>query len=347
MAAIKGVHALAEIFPLLGEKEFEDLVTSIKNNGLQQSIVTDSNGMLLDGRNRRNACEKLGIEPETVIHDGDALTFILNANVRRRHLNESQRALIAAVLANMAVGRPQTNSANLPNNVISQKDAAALLNISPRSVGAAKQVLDGGDADLVERVKNGNIAVYKAIKLVRSTAEEAKRKVVCPEPANETYDAKKPPPLDATLSDPAKTQSSADVANDNNAIESTTAYAPADKEIDVHNTAVRRFSPSLEGVDVGIAVIAAIEKYGLQEVLEVIERCGDAEINSLKHKLRAAESSVQSSEESPCGPDKVLREFMNVLLMEAGIDHRAVANELLSHGILQKDYVAGKRPPGQ
>jgi hypothetical protein len=57
----------------------------------------------------------------------------------RRHLNESQRAVIAARLANMRLGEFHGNqyqkvvSANLQIPKISQSTAAELLNVSPRA----------------------------------------------------------------------------------------------------------------------------------------------------------------------------------------------------------------------
>ncbi len=66
-------------------------------------------------------------------------------NLKRRHFNESQRAMVAAKLANMPQGA-RTDiqpSANLPN-VISQPQAAKLLNVSPRSLRDAKTILQEG-----------------------------------------------------------------------------------------------------------------------------------------------------------------------------------------------------------
>ena len=44
---------------------------------------------------------KLGLEPQTALWDGVGTpeTFVVSMNLHRRHLNESQRAMIAAKLA--------------------------------------------------------------------------------------------------------------------------------------------------------------------------------------------------------------------------------------------------------
>lgn len=91
--------------------------------------------------------------------DADAVGFVISLNLHRRHLTESQRATVAAKLANMAQGE-RTDiepSANLQK--VSQADAAKLLNVSTRSVAAAAKVIHDGDEDLVHAVERGEVAV--------------------------------------------------------------------------------------------------------------------------------------------------------------------------------------------
>ena len=44
-------HELANLFPLMDESQYSDLVADIKENGLVESIVLHE-GKILDGRNR-------------------------------------------------------------------------------------------------------------------------------------------------------------------------------------------------------------------------------------------------------------------------------------------------------
>lgn len=74
-------------------------------------------------------------------------------NLKRRHLNESQRAMIAAKIANLHVGNPSFNSANLPNRV-SNTTAAELLNVSERTVRSAKSVQEHAAKPIIEAVEN-------------------------------------------------------------------------------------------------------------------------------------------------------------------------------------------------
>jgi hypothetical protein len=75
----------------------------------------------------------------------------------RRHLHESQRAMVGAKLENMKQGRPGKD-ANLHG--ISHDDAADLLNISKQSIATARKLLDSETAEpeLIEAVEPGERA---------------------------------------------------------------------------------------------------------------------------------------------------------------------------------------------
>lgn len=88
-------HKLAAYFPILEGDEFDLLVEDIKKNGQMEPIVTYQ-GEVLDGWNRYRACESLGIVPITKEYDGDdPLSYVISANIRRRHMDVSQRAMLA------------------------------------------------------------------------------------------------------------------------------------------------------------------------------------------------------------------------------------------------------------
>ena len=135
-------HEIANIFPLMADTELESLITDIKTNGLIEPICL-YDGKILDGRNRYVACQRAEIEPRFTRYTKDnPLGFVISLNLKRRHLNESQRAVVASRLANMEVGgdRPSKkdgnfDSANLPIGNISQPEAAKMLNVSERRAG--------------------------------------------------------------------------------------------------------------------------------------------------------------------------------------------------------------------
>src|SRR5690606_27185151 len=170
-------HPVADLFPMMSEEEFDNLVASIEVNGIREPVWLHNDGRVVDGRNRYMACRELGFDPPTRTFEGtdDALLkFVLDLNLHRRHLNASQRAMVAAKLANMAVGRPG-NPANLPDIQVSQTDAAEQLNVGERSVRDARQVQQHGTPDMIADVESGNLAVSKAAAIVKEADKEPER----------------------------------------------------------------------------------------------------------------------------------------------------------------------------
>jgi N6-adenosine-specific RNA methylase IME4 len=162
-------HPLADIFPLVEGAEFDELVADIREQGLHEPIVVFQ-AKVLDGRNRLRACEAAGVEPIFTVYQGDdPVAYVISLNLRRRHLNESQRALVAAKLAILGHGVRQSGKfAAVPT----QGEAAVLLNISERSVRSAREVTDHGVPELVQAVERGRVSVSAAADLAAQPIEE-------------------------------------------------------------------------------------------------------------------------------------------------------------------------------
>jgi phage N-6-adenine-methyltransferase len=170
-AAVK-IHPVAELFPMLSASELTELAEDIKTNGLQQDLVRMGD-TLLDGRNRLAACEMAGVKPTFQQYAGDdPRAFIISANLHRRHLTESQRAMVAAKLANMKHGgdRKSDQAASLP--VVSQSEAATLLNVSERSVRDAK-LIARESPELAAQVASGEKTVHAAKQELRPHVAQA------------------------------------------------------------------------------------------------------------------------------------------------------------------------------
>jgi len=149
-------HRFASMFPALDDGAFCKLVEDIRVNGLLEPI-TRFEGKILDGVNRYRACLETGIDPLLKDYEGtDPLGFVISMNLRRRHLKESQRAMVAAKIATMSQGARTDLS---PIDETSQENAAALLNVGKRSVERAAKVLNRGTPDLVEKVERGEVSV--------------------------------------------------------------------------------------------------------------------------------------------------------------------------------------------
>jgi hypothetical protein len=170
-------HPLAEIFPLIEGYEFAGLVDDIRTHGLREPIALYQ-GRVLDGRNRYRACEAAGVAPRFEDYTGDdPVGYVISLNLRRRHLDESQRAMVAAKLATMRQGE-RTDlkpSANLQK--VAQAGAAKLLNISARTVASAANVRAAGAPELVSAVERGDVSVSAAAD-VATMPQDEQREIV-------------------------------------------------------------------------------------------------------------------------------------------------------------------------
>lgn len=195
------IHPIAEVFPMLDEDAFQQLCSDIAEHGLQRQIVT-WRGELIDGRNRMRALIALGLDPgeycRALADDADPVSFALSANLHRRHLTESQRAMIgqrvkelcsadasARMVAGKAIDDPTANlpegsgdsdpPANLPEGRRERESrtmAAKAVNVSPRLIDAADKVTKSGCSALADAVVQGKVAVSAAAEIADMSIED-------------------------------------------------------------------------------------------------------------------------------------------------------------------------------
>ena len=167
----------ANLIPEASPGEYQDILASIEEIGQQEAIGV-KDGQIIDGRNRYRACRELGIEPRFIElgDDVDLLKYVLAKNLARRHLDASQRAVIAYKLSawskpggdrrSEAYREGVDQSAILPDG-FTQEQSAKLLNVSPRSVRQAGKVIseDSPAAPaLRQAVEQGEVKVGDAAK---------------------------------------------------------------------------------------------------------------------------------------------------------------------------------------
>ena len=124
---------------------------------VHRSRWTRWEGQIIDGRNRSVACKLADVTAQYVDADGgieDPYAYVASVNICRRHLVESQRAMIGARLkehyAEEAKERQGTKTdilENLPecSSAGDARDkAGAVVNVSGRSVDHASKVLAKG-----------------------------------------------------------------------------------------------------------------------------------------------------------------------------------------------------------
>jgi ParB-like chromosome segregation protein Spo0J len=153
-------HRYADVFPLMTDQEYRELVDDIRTHG-QREPITIYQKKILDGRNRERACAELGIKWLYVDFEGDdaaALDFVVSANMVRRHLTTSQRAMIAADLATLRQGQRKSDA----SNEATQVETAKQMHVSRPSVQRARKVNQKGTPELAASVRRGEISVSAA-----------------------------------------------------------------------------------------------------------------------------------------------------------------------------------------
>lgn len=188
-------HELASLFPMMTPAEQAELGADMKANGLIDRIVV-LDGEILDGRNRYCQIVRLDLDPPTADWRGDPrfvafaevsngmkpLDWVLSKNLNRRHLDEGQRAMVAAKIATLRQGGQvklndagENEPANLPVREApppTQAEAAETLHVSERSVRSARRILATGTPELVEAVERGAVAVSAGAEIAALPAEE-------------------------------------------------------------------------------------------------------------------------------------------------------------------------------
>lgn len=205
------IHPAAEVFPMMGEDELLELAKDIKVNTLQNPVsvweqLTPEGPVtyLLDGRNRLDAMELARIpvlnEEGTSLQDHlvDATSsmssftagaVVVALNVRRRHLNASQRAKMAA------------------KALLADKEFLAGLKTKPQVTPTAQESADGkftkGNtanksivAQVAEQAGVHRNTARKAIAEAKAEAEAEKKKAPAAKaPAKKRQPAKKKPAM--------------------------------------------------------------------------------------------------------------------------------------------------------
>jgi hypothetical protein len=129
-------------------------------------VFLDQEGLngpvLIDGRNRREACRRVSVIPDYVLLDGqDPVAYILSANINRRHLSKGQRAMLIAMLY------PDPGERGRGKKSLLSKDFnVTQLEFSGSRLSQARTVLRYAP-DLLDSVRIGAMTLNKAYEEAR------------------------------------------------------------------------------------------------------------------------------------------------------------------------------------
>jgi DNA modification methylase/ParB-like chromosome segregation protein Spo0J len=207
------------LIPPLPDKDYQEIKESIKNDYQYFPIIVNEKGEIVDGHHRFKACQELNIEPKIEVKRFNNLLdekrFVIESNLKRRHLEIHERAALAIELQNVekeaAKDRQkltqfsETNQPvkrlgkNLPNReekeenkpISDKKDeksykqkegnksrerAAKQAKLSDETLRKYQYVLSKGKPDLVEKMTSGKIKIDKAYKIQKR--DESRQKLL-------------------------------------------------------------------------------------------------------------------------------------------------------------------------
>ena len=130
-------HPFAACWSAMEPKAFEAFCADVAVRGVRTAIVVTRDGKILDGVTRWRASRQVGRECPAQEFDGDdadALSFVLSANLHRRHL-QTKRALAETVAAMYFAENP--DEASHPTN----ESVAVALGMTTRTYQSAKAVV--------------------------------------------------------------------------------------------------------------------------------------------------------------------------------------------------------------
>jgi hypothetical protein len=151
----------------MNEREFDRLKQDIKDNGLLEDIELYEN-KIIDGRNRYKACLEVGVTPRFKEFEGEnTLKYVISKNLHRRHLNESQRGLVASRLANLNWGQRESPI----GDSISRKQASEMLNVGSSTIDRIREI-EQKKPEEIQRIERGEVSAGRIYgELKREEAE--------------------------------------------------------------------------------------------------------------------------------------------------------------------------------
>jgi DNA modification methylase/ParB-like chromosome segregation protein Spo0J len=156
----------------LSKLEYESLKNSIKEDGLHYPIVINSKGEILDGHHRYKICKEIGITPPQIKHEikyfKDSIEekkFVIDINLRRRQLNDFQRAELAYRLEEIEKDR-----AKLRQSILNNKETAPA-HLSVSEIGETRDIVSKKVG-----ISRGTYARAKTI--IKYGSEETKKKLI-------------------------------------------------------------------------------------------------------------------------------------------------------------------------
>jgi ParB-like chromosome segregation protein Spo0J len=172
-----------KLLPQMSEEEFAELKQSIKNEGQHYPIIVNEDLEVLDGHHRFRAATELGIEPDFEVRKfEDKLhekKFVIEANLRRRHLNNFQLVELAVplleiekALAKKRQAKGSRDEKEFSMGLTPDEEAPVVIpevtdsvakraGVSTRTFEKGKKILESASEDEKQKLREGKTSITK------------------------------------------------------------------------------------------------------------------------------------------------------------------------------------------
>ena len=178
-----------KLLPKMSDEEFAELTASIQAEGQHYPIVANEDLEVLDGHHRFKACTELGIEPDFEVRKfEDKLIekkFVIEANLRRRHLTKFQLVELGVPLLEIEKAlakKRQSAAGKVGRNIqlglapddakpaLTQSKAtevvAKKVGVSTRTFERGKKILEKASEEEKQKLREGKASIAKVYREV-------------------------------------------------------------------------------------------------------------------------------------------------------------------------------------
>jgi ParB-like chromosome segregation protein Spo0J len=183
-----------KLLPKMSDEEFAELKASIQREGQHYAIVANEDLKVLDGHHRFRACVELGIEPDFEVRKfEDKLLekkFVIEANLRRRHLTKFQLVELGVPLLEIekAIAKKrQATGGKIGRNIqlgLASDDAkpvfkgkataavAKKVGVSTRTFERGKKIIEKASEEDKQKLREGKASIAKVYREVVELEKE-------------------------------------------------------------------------------------------------------------------------------------------------------------------------------
>jgi ParB-like chromosome segregation protein Spo0J len=172
-----------KLVPPVTETEYKSLKESIKSNGLWLPIITNNQGVILDGHHRFKACQELGVQMRLAVREFDSelweKKFVIETNLKRRQLNDFQKAELGVLLLpieqELAKQRQVHDSSSSNDQKGNARDiTASKVGMSGTTFERAKKVIERAPEEVKQSLRDGKTTISKEYQKIQ---KDEKRKI--------------------------------------------------------------------------------------------------------------------------------------------------------------------------